>query len=75
MFLDPVIAAAALRDAQTMIRSYRGHSAIAYGTNNTELIRQLGALGASVRELALGGFDVLRELALVAAGIVLVNRR
>jgi hypothetical protein len=43
---DPVITAAALRDAQTMIRGYRSHAEVAYGTNNTELIRQLGALGA-----------------------------
>ena len=43
---DPVIAGAALRDAQTMIRSYRSHVEVAYGTNNTELIRQTGALAA-----------------------------
>ncbi|MBI1351715.1 MAG: hypothetical protein GC156_11425 [Actinomycetales bacterium] len=43
---DPTIIAAALRDSQTMIRSYRSHSEVAYGTNNTELIRQTGALAA-----------------------------
>lgn len=43
---DPTITAAALRDAQTMINSYRSHSEVAYGTNNTELIRQTGALAA-----------------------------
>ena len=43
---DPVITAAALRDAQTMIRSYGSHREVAIGTNNTELIRQLGALAA-----------------------------
>ena len=43
---DPVITAAALRDAQTMIRSYGSHREVDIGTNNTELIRQLGALAA-----------------------------
>ncbi len=43
---DPTITSAALRDAQTMLRSYRSRSEVAYGTNNTELIRQTGALAA-----------------------------
>ena len=37
---------AALRDAQTMIRSFRGNRTVATGTNNTDLIRQTGALAA-----------------------------
>lgn len=40
---DPVITAAALRDAETMFRTYRRSTDIAIGTNNTDLIRQLGA--------------------------------
>ena len=43
---DPTITAAALRDAQTMINSYRSQREVAFGTNNTELIRQTGALAA-----------------------------
>jgi hypothetical protein len=43
---DPVLTAAALRDSQTMIRSYRGHAEISLGVNNTDLIRQTGALAA-----------------------------
>ena len=43
---DPVITAAALRDAQTMIRSFRSNREVAFGTNNTDLIRQTGALAA-----------------------------
>ena len=43
---DPVIIAAALRDSQTMIRGYTSHREVSVGTNNTELIRQVGALAA-----------------------------
>jgi hypothetical protein len=43
---DPTITAAALRDSQTMIRSYTSHVEVNIGTNNTELIRQIGALAA-----------------------------
>lgn len=43
---DQKIIDAALRDAQTMIRSFRGNRTIATGTNNTDLIRQTGALAA-----------------------------
>jgi len=43
---DPIIAGAALRDSQTMLRSYRSNAPIAYGTNNTELTRQTAALAA-----------------------------
>lgn len=40
---DPVIAEAARRDAETMLRTYRRSTEIAIGANNTDLIRQLGA--------------------------------
>ena len=43
---DPTITAAALRDAQTMIRGFRSNREVAFGTNNTDLIRQTGALAA-----------------------------
>lgn len=43
---DQKIIDAALRDAQTMIRSFRGNRTVATGTNNTDLIRQTGALAA-----------------------------
>ncbi len=43
---DRKISDAALRDAQTMIRSFRGNRTTATGTNNTDLIRQTGALAA-----------------------------
>lgn len=43
---DPVIMAAALRDSQTMIRSFRSHREVSVGANNTDLIRQTGALAA-----------------------------
>ena len=43
---DPTITAAALRDSQTMIRGFRSNREVAFGTNNTDLIRQTGALAA-----------------------------
>ena len=43
---DPTIAAAALRDSQTMIRGFRANRQVAFGANNTDLIRQTGALAA-----------------------------
>lgn len=43
---DQKIIDAALRDSQTMIRSFRGNRTTATGTNNTDLIRQVGALAA-----------------------------
>ena len=43
---DPTITAGAIRDAQTMVKSNAGAKAIAIGTNNTDLIRQTGALAA-----------------------------
>lgn len=41
---DPVIAAAAIRDARTMVKSNAGAVPVAAGVNNTDLIRQTGAL-------------------------------
>ena len=43
---DPVITAAALQDARTMVKSNAGAVAVATGVNNTDLIRQTGALAA-----------------------------
>ena len=43
---DRKISDAALRDAQTMIRGFRSNRTIALGRNNTDLIRQTGALAA-----------------------------
>lgn len=43
---DPIITAAALRDSQTMIRGFTSQREISTGTNNTDLIRQIGALAA-----------------------------
>jgi len=43
---DPTIIDAALRDSQTMIRGFRSNREVALGTNNTDLIRQTGALAA-----------------------------
>lgn len=40
---DPIIADAARKDAETMLRTYRRSTDIAIGANNTDLIRQLGA--------------------------------
>ncbi len=41
---DPTIAAAAMRDVRTMARPNFGARGVAVGANNTDLIRQLGAL-------------------------------
>ena len=43
---DPYIADAALRDARTMIGGFRSGQEVSLGTNNTDLIRQTGALAA-----------------------------
>ena len=43
---DPTITAAALRDSQTMLRSFGSSREISIGANNTDLIRQIGALAA-----------------------------
>ena len=43
---DPTIAAAALQDARTMVKSNAGAVPVAVGVNNTDLIRQTGALAA-----------------------------
>jgi len=42
---DPVIAAAALRDARTMLGARNAQGNPVIGANNTDLIRQTGALG------------------------------
>lgn len=42
---DPVMAAAALRDAKTMVKPNFGARGVATGANNTDLVRQLGAIG------------------------------
>ena len=41
---DPIIQQAAVRDATSMWKSYRGGSDIKIGANNTDLVRQTGAL-------------------------------
>ncbi len=43
---DPVIAQAALADAARMLNSFKRDPSIAVGSNNTDLIRQTGALAA-----------------------------
>jgi len=43
---DPVIAQAALDEANTMVRSNAGERGVAIGSNNTDLIRQTGAMAA-----------------------------
>ncbi|MDD2858795.1 MAG: heparinase II/III family protein [Candidatus Nanopelagicales bacterium] len=43
---DPTITEAALRDARTMVKSNAGAVPVAVGVNNTDLIRQTGALAA-----------------------------
>ena len=51
---DPLIANAALRDARTMIGSRNSQGNAVIGANNTDLIRQTGALGVfcSVGDIA-----------------------
>ena len=43
---DPYIADAAMRDARTMLNGFRSGREVSLGTNNTDLIRQTGALAA-----------------------------
>ena len=43
---DPVIAQAALADAARMVGSFKRDPSVALGSNNTDLIRQTGALAA-----------------------------
>ena len=52
---DPVIAAAAARDARTMVRPNFGVRTVATGTNNTDLIRQIGgyAFGCWIGDTAI----------------------
>lgn len=44
---DPYLAEAAKRDARTMLNGFRSGRTISLGTNNTDLIRQTGALGVA----------------------------
>ena len=68
---DPVITAAALRDAQTMVRSNAGARDIAVGSNNTDLIRQTGALAAFCWTGDTGLRDkAWRNLVAIANGVV-----
>jgi len=46
---DPIIQQAAVRDATSMWKSYRGGSDIKIGANNTDLVRQTGALAVFAR--------------------------
>ncbi len=41
---DPIIQQAAVRDATSMWKSYRGGTDLKIGANNTDLVRQIGAL-------------------------------
>lgn len=43
---DPIIAQAAIEEATKMVKSNAGDRGVAVGTNNTDLIRQTGALAA-----------------------------
>jgi hypothetical protein len=68
---DPVIINAALRDAETMMRTYRRSTDIAIGANNTDLIRQRAAMAtycwtgdAARRDQA------MRNLVGIARGII-----
>ena len=68
---DPVITAAALRDSQTMIRGFRSNREVAVGTNNTELIRQTGALAAYCWVAEGGGRDrAWSNVVSIARGLV-----
>jgi len=68
---DPVITAAALRDAQTMVKSNAGARSIAIGSNNTDLIRQTGALAAFCWTGDIGLRDkAWRNLVSIANGVI-----
>ena len=68
---DPVITAAAIRDAQTMIKSNAGAREVAVGSNNTDLIRQTGALAAFCWTGDIGLRDkAWRNLVSIANGVV-----
>lgn len=68
---DPVIQQAAVRDATAMWKSYRGGADIKIGANNTDLVRQIGALATfcsvgdpNLRDAA------WRNLVAVARGVI-----
>lgn len=68
---DQKIIDAALRDSQTMIRSFRGNRTTATGTNNTDLIRQTGALAAYCWVQDAPGIDrAWRNIEALARGLV-----
>ena len=68
---DPVITSAALRDAQTMVKSNVGVRDVAVGSNNTDLIRQTGALAAFCWTGDVGLRDkAWRNLVAIANGVV-----
>ena len=69
---DPIIQQAAVRDATNMWKSYRGGSDIKIGANNTDLVRQIGALATFCSV----GDPNLRDAAwrnLVAVARVVIN--
>lgn len=68
---DPVIQQAAVRDATSMWKSYRGGADIKIGANNTDLVRQIGALATfcSVGDPNLRD-AVWRNLVAVARGVI-----
>ena len=68
---DPVIAAAALADARTMVARNWASREVASGTNNTDLIRQTGGLAAYCWTGDIGNRDrAWANLVSVARGIV-----
>jgi hypothetical protein len=68
---DPVITQAALRDAESMMRTYRRSSDVAIGANNTDLIRQKGALAAYCWTGDTDKRDrAMRNLVAIARGII-----
>ena len=68
---DPVISQAALRDAETMMRTYRRSTDIAIGANNTDLIRQRAAMAAYCWTGDTGKRDqAMRNLVGIARGVI-----
>lgn len=68
---DPKIQQAAVRDAESMWRTYRRGKDIAIGANNTDLTRQIGALATfcSVGDVNLRD-QAWRNLVAVARGVI-----
>ena len=68
---DPIIQQAAVRDATSMWKSYRGGADIKIGANNTDLVRQIGALATfcSVGDPNLRDAS-WRNLVAVARGVI-----